>query len=394
MHTKHSLHTLVAAGIAALLVMQFAGCRTRPPRDAVLENKKSPALERIVISPDQREFVGAKSGRSFVPWGFNYDRDYQMRLLEEYWDTEWATVEEDFCEMKQLGANVVRIHLQFAKFMNGPDEPNESSLKQLTRLVDLAQQTGLYLDLTGLACYRKTDVPAWYDALDETGRWQAQARFWEAVAATCAKRPQVFCYNLMNEPVAPGGKLKHAEWLIGEFGGFSYVQRISLDQAGRDRTEIARQWVAHLVRAIRKHDSQTLITVGLLPNSLEGDRYYSGFAPAKIAPELDFVSVHLYPESGKLEDDLSRLKQFRAGKPLVIEELFPLKCKPAELGEFIRASQKSANGWIGFYWGQTPEELEAIGTLPAAMTRQWLLLFQNLNFGVALDDPRRRPESK
>lgn len=385
MHTKHSLLTLVAAGTTTLLVMQFAGCRTRPPRDAVLENQIPPALERIVVSPDQRGFIGAKSGRKFTPWGFNYDRDHQMRLLEEYWETEWETVVGDFREMKQLGANVVRIHLQFAKFMNGPGEPNESSLKQLARLVALAQQTGLYLDLTGLACYRKTDVPAWYDALDETGRWQAQARFWEAVAATCAKRPQVFCYNLMNEPVAPGGKLKQTEWLIGEFGGFSYVQRISLDQAGRNRTEIARQWVAHLVRAIRQHDSRTLITVGLLPNSLEGDRYYSGFAPATIAPELDFVSVHLYPESGKLEDDLSRLERFRAGKPLVIEEIFPLKCNPAELGEFLRASRKSTDGWIGFYWGQTPDELASVGTFNAAITRNWLLLFQELNFGAMLE---------
>ena len=32
------------------------------------------------------------SGRPFVPWGFNYDRDYKMRLIEEYWDKEWNTV--------------------------------------------------------------------------------------------------------------------------------------------------------------------------------------------------------------------------------------------------------------------------------------------------------------
>ena len=28
-----------------------------------------------------------------------------------------------------------------------------------------------------------------------------QARFWEAVAATCRNRPAVFCYDLMNEPI-------------------------------------------------------------------------------------------------------------------------------------------------------------------------------------------------
>ena len=93
----------------------------------------------------------------------------------------------DFGEMKDLGANVVRVHLQFGKFMKRPDEPDPRALDRLGKLVALAEQTGLYLDLTGLGCYRKRDVPAWYDALDEPARWAAQARFWEAVAARCAR---------------------------------------------------------------------------------------------------------------------------------------------------------------------------------------------------------------
>ena len=46
----------------------------------------------------------------------------------------------------------------------------------------LAEATGLYLDITGLGCYHKKDVPEWYDKLDESDRWAAQAKFWEAVA--------------------------------------------------------------------------------------------------------------------------------------------------------------------------------------------------------------------
>ena len=92
-------------------------------------------------------------------------------------------MEADFGEMKQLGANVVRIHLQVGKFMQGPNEPNAASLDRLGRLINLAEQERLYLDLTGLACYHKADVPAWYDALSEQDRWEVQARFWEAVAA-------------------------------------------------------------------------------------------------------------------------------------------------------------------------------------------------------------------
>jgi len=74
--------------------------------------------------------------------------------------TTRGMVEEDFREMKQLGANVVRIHLQVAKFMDAPDKPNAASLAQLTKLLALAESNNLRLDLTGLACYRRADVPA------------------------------------------------------------------------------------------------------------------------------------------------------------------------------------------------------------------------------------------
>ena len=54
--------------------------------------------------------------------------------------------------------------------------------------------------------YRVTPpAPPWYDALDESARWDAQAHFWEAIAEQCKTSPAVFCYDLMNEPVVPGG---------------------------------------------------------------------------------------------------------------------------------------------------------------------------------------------
>jgi dienelactone hydrolase len=337
------------------------------------------AQEWIKVSKDGRGFVGAASGQRFVPWGFNYDRDYKMRLLEDYWDTEWATVVEDFREMKQLGANVVRVHLQFARFMDAPDQPNEQSLQRLGQLAKLAEETRLYLDLTGLACYRRKDVPRWYDAMTEKQRWAAQARFWEAVAGRCAASPAVFCYDLMNEPIVSSGKHATSDWLVGELSGFVYCQFISLDQAGRSRRAIAREWIACLTQAIRKHDRRHLITVGLLPNSLKDSPLPSGFVPQAVAGKLDFVCVHLYPKTGQLREDLKLLQGFTAGKPVVIEETFPLSCTPAELGQFLQASRACAAGWMGFYWGQTPAELSRSTTLGDLLTASWLQLFQDLH---------------
>ncbi len=333
------------------------------------ETSHTGQLEWIAVSKDGSSFVGIGSGRKFIPWGFNYDHDHKMRLLEEYWNTEWQTVIEDFREMKELGANVVRIHLQFAKFMDSPQQPNVNALKQLGRLVKLAEENGLYLDLTGLACYRKADVPRWYETMSELDRWQAQAQFWESIVERCKDSPAIFCYDLMNEPFVPGKPREPGDWLTGKLSDFYFVQALTLDPAGREPPEIAKRWASQLTTAIRRHDRRHLISLGMLPNS--GPAFVHA-----VAQHLDFICVHEYPKSGKIGESLERLKSFSVGKPLVIEEMFPLTCTAEELGGFIRQSAPLACGWIGFYWGQTPRELEAAGGIREALIRAWLTLFQ------------------
>src|SRR5262245_38382694 len=113
----------------------------------------SPKLEPIRVSKDGTGFVRTSSGTKFIPWGFNYDHDAKGRLIEDYWSDEWDLVKTHFGQMKQLGANVVRVHLQFGKFMDAADKPNAKALDRLGELLKLAEATGLYLDLTGLGCY-------------------------------------------------------------------------------------------------------------------------------------------------------------------------------------------------------------------------------------------------
>ncbi len=333
------------------------------------------ALEPVAVSADGRSFVLARSGASFTPWGFNYDHDRDGALLEDYWVDSWAAVEDDFREMRELGANVVRIHLQFGKFMTSPTEPNPVALDRLARLVELAERLELYLDVTGLGCYHRADVPPWYDALDEAERWRAQATFWRAVAARCASSPAIFCYDLMNEPVVPG-RQRSDDWLGPAFAGKHFVQRIALAAGDRPRHEIAHVWIATLVAAIREVDREHLITVGLVPWSLDRPGLTSGFVPEHIAGELDFISVHIYPERGKVDEALETLRGFDVGKPIVIEEIFPLRCSIEELAEFIERSREHAAGWIGFYWGATIEECRREGTIAGAITASWLELFR------------------
>src|SRR5262245_57585151 len=99
---------------------------------------RSGEMEFVQASASRTSFVLSDSSKPFLPWGFNYDHDEQGRLMEDYWENQWPKIEEDFREMKELGANVIRVHLQVGRFMRAPGTPNESALNQLRRLVGLA----------------------------------------------------------------------------------------------------------------------------------------------------------------------------------------------------------------------------------------------------------------
>lgn len=361
--------------LVALLLSLSWPARTRGAEAGV----KARSLAWIRPSEDKTHFVQEGTRERIKMWGFNYDRDDVGRLLEDYWGDEWDTVVEDFREMKALGANVVRIHLQLAQFMTSPDRSHAANLERLGRLVRLAEELELYLDVTGLACYHKQDVPAWYDALPEAERWGVQARFWKEVAGVCKGSPAIFCYNLMNEPILTGGEGKK-DWLPGEpLGGKHYVQRITTDARGRTDKEIARAWVEQLTSAIRSVDDRHMITVGVIPWA----QVFKGAKPLFYSPEvcgpLDFVSVHFYPKKVDLEESLAALRVYEVGKPLVIEEIFPLEAGIEKTEAFIGKSRAHVDGYISFYWGKTIEENKRKGDIAGALMSQWLERFSALS---------------
>lgn len=361
---------IIVLVVASLSALSAAGAaeQASAPRDTATPGWIRP-------SDDKTHFVCDDTGRKVVMWGFNYDRDDDGRLLEDYWEEEWDTVAADFAEMKALGANVVRVHLQLAQFMSSADRPNGNNLLRLVKLVRLAEETGLYLDVTGLGCYRKRDVPAWYNALDESARWAVQARFWKAVAGVCKDSPAIFCYDLMNEPILGGGDDKQ-DWLPGKpLGGKHYVQRITVDPRGRTEKEIAGAWVKTLSAAIRSVDNRHMITVGVIPWA----QVFKGAKPLFYSPEvggpLDFVSVHFYPKAVDVEESLAVLKVYEVGKPLVIEEIFPLEAGIEKTGQFIETSRTHVDGWMSFYWGKTVDENRKKGDMGGALTADWLERF-------------------
>ena len=90
------------SGLALLTATTFVERRTSAQE--TVAPAQAERLPRIRPSKDQSHFVREGTNERVAIWGFNYDHDDAGRLLEDYWSEKWATVVEDFHEMKALGA--------------------------------------------------------------------------------------------------------------------------------------------------------------------------------------------------------------------------------------------------------------------------------------------------
>lgn len=334
----------------------------------LLVGRLSSAMDFVAISPDKAGFVLQPSGQRYVPWGHNYG---SVDLLERL-KSEPERVEREFAEMKAAGTNVARVHPELPALLQSSNQVNPEALERLRQLLTLAEKSGIYLHVTGLASYQIKDRLPWYDALDEESRWKVQEYFWFTIAEACASSPAVFCYDLANEPAAAG---KPADgWYMGRMGDVEFCQRLTLDPGPRSGDEIFKVWTKRMVAAIRQHDSKHLITLGMLPfpGAYKGAVEY-----------LDFVSPHLYPKSKKVDAEIELLKQFDFGKPIVIGETFPLSCSADEEHEFLLKSRGLAQGWIGHWPDESPAKrsmLQKEGKIDIkqAIWLSWVNLFREV----------------
>jgi hypothetical protein len=329
---------------------------------------RAAGLETVKIAADKQGFVLHPSGDRYVPWGHNYASvDILERLANDP-----ARVEREFSEMKAAGTTVARIHPEMLRILTGPEEADPHALDQLRSLLEIAENAGIHLKITGLACYRIKDRAAWYDELDEQDRWAAQAFFWETVARTCAGSPAVFAYDLVNEPAAIGNPADG--WYTGRMGEVEFCQRLSLDPGGRTGDDVFREWTQRMVAAIRRHDGSHLITMGMLP--------FPGAYKAA-AEQLDFVSPHLYPKRGKVDEEIELLKKFDRGRPVVIGETFPLSCGADDERDFLLRSRAFAQGWFGHWPDESPAQLAELkkngtATIHNAIWLSWVELFREI----------------
>jgi hypothetical protein len=342
----------------------------------------SGGLERVVTSADGNgTFVGESTGRNFTPWGHNYGPDDGVLLDDDWTDpAAFADIVEDFRELKLMGTNTIRIHPQLNRFMIDPTTPNPDAFDRLERLAIAAEKLGLYLDVTGLGAWRKTDnnLPDtdpepddddWLSSPDEELRWHAQEIWWEETARRLKDRTSVLYYNLMNEMVALGDA---DGWCTHDFAGtgLCFVQSITLDLGGRAQRDVVRTWIGRMRGAIERGDSTPPpIASNLL------------FTNADWTADLDDVTlVHKYarfddPTTTGVDEgaeDITYITSKKVpGTPMVVEEFFYSLGQNGETGcdegdnacvkdvwqtGLVRTRNETApeaNGWLGHAKGVT-----------------------------------------
>jgi len=329
-----------------LLLVLVSSCKKSSPKNDIVEN------EDIEIVP----LVKITSGKTFFPWGFNYTNPELIGLIEDNWDQEdtWDIIAEDFNEMRGYKANIVRIHLQYHRFM-----------------VKIAENSGLYLDITGLAAYRKSDSPEWYNSLEDSERWATHAIFWKNIAAAVGDSEAVFAFNLMNEPVVAVDceGTSPCEWWPGNgFGGFYFVQNIARNPNLVYSTAM-KDWIDLLTNAIRSEDETTMITVGFLALG----------SVVRFEENLDYLSIHIYPKSGEIQLSVDKVLNNQSNSPLILEEASNLLCSIEEFETFLGQIEGEYNGLMGHYFGETIEDMQNSNTFAAASRIDFIEFFKNSN---------------
>ena len=126
------------------------------------------------------------------------------------------------------------------------------------------------------------------------------------------------------------------------------------------REDVGYTWTYRLVRALKSTDPNHMVTIGLiqwsvpLKKSSDGPEGYAGFNPMKLAPLLDYVSVHGYNwwdgHAGTYIQGL--LRYCYANKPVLLEEF-------EYHNSTVDATKGSASGWLSWAAYQGPFDTDA-----------------------------------
>ncbi|MBN2011568.1 amidohydrolase family protein [candidate division KSB1 bacterium] len=347
--------------------------------------------EFIKVADDGWHFETSVSQQPFLPFGVNYF-DPGTYHAEPYvaYDIIGAfdstDVDRQLREIRNLGANIVRIFLTVKSFEPDLFVSNETSFQKLDKLIRIAKQHHLRIifdlinDWEGTAPWESWELYA-----DET-TLQGYEFYLKSLGTRYSNEPAIFAWSLKNEPYVrgPDSGIMGDLWI--SYAHFQYGAEVNLQAAWSDyprtgetwetiqqpdfvseyvplnnpgdqrmfdyqvfREDIAYNWVRRMSSALRRNDPNHMVTIGLDQHSVPiknavTEKTYTAFNPIKIAPLLDYISIHAYNwwDPTTVNPFIKAIARYSyIGKPVLVEE-FNLR----ETGATILPLMDSSVGWL------------------------------------------------
>ncbi len=336
--------------------------------------------EPVRIKADGSGFEGAVSLRPFSVWGG--DLPYPQPI---------TTMVDDFRDVRRMGANTIRLLLETEDLVNAPScggcapTINATALNQLGDVATAADQTGIYLDITGIGIdshhgpvnmTETNPFHSWYDDLGSSGadeqlRWQAQTVFWGAVANKLRTHNSTLLYDLVNEPTfAPTPTTPATTWcfsnnpLPSDTSCWNQNPVKSLTDPTnptitRTPQAVVSAWFGGMRNAIRATDTTHPISVGVIsainPTLTGCAGLYGSAAIGATGAELTLP--HFYPNAAGEADQARQTVECKLpNKPQIIEETYS-QGDPVTLEKYITDTSAVSAGYLGHFIGGTPSQL-------------------------------------
>jgi len=254
-------------------------------------------------------------------FGVNYI-DYKTRHWPPHpWqDFNTERLKEDFKTISSLGFKLIRIFLTAYSFMPSLNKISYHSLEKLDLLLRIAKDYGLKVILTGPDHWE--GWPKWMpqNKFTDNKMREGLCVFWETITKTFNENEAIYAWDILNEP--------EIEYL----GPEKDKQAIFEYQKQRERT--ATEWIRFQSKIIKRRDTNHPVTLGLSQSVFPLKRCkssnpsgYNPFQPKNLAPFLDFISIHFYPNTTEnfIEDNLELLLAWVVyamipNKPLCFQE--------------------------------------------------------------------------
>ncbi|MHB1356034.1 MAG: cellulase family glycosylhydrolase [Anaerolineae bacterium] len=302
-------------------------------------------------SDDGHGFVVNGSNQPFVPIGCNYfdpQTGWAPRIWERY---DHARVARQFELIASAGFTVIRVFLDLSTLNPLLDYYSEKGFAKVDDMIKIASEAGLRIIFSGPNTWQGTPAHLAGDRYTDPRVVDRINALWSKIAERYGQSQTIMTWDLLNEPslgwpsyeanILPGWRA-HVKTTLG----LEVTDKLPApDAAGQERNvwceyvryqeSLAEEWVRSQVEILRKAGALQMISVGLIqwsiPVFLPRGASYSCFNPQRIAPYLDYMSIHFYPmlRQPDLDQEIDLQRAYLQtvvrgahvpGKPLVLEE--------------------------------------------------------------------------